>query len=121
MRKESVEQEIVISWCNIQSCAYKELELIHHVPNGGKRNRLEAAALKRQGVKAGVPDLSLPVARNNFHGLYIEMKVGSNTCTDNQKEWLRRLKEEGYMCKVCYGADEAIGIIKEYLNIKERW
>lgn len=86
MRKESIEQEIVIKWCEIQSCKYKELELIHHCPNGGKRNCNEAAALKRQGVKPGVPDLNLPVARNGYHGLYIEMKVGSNTCTDNQKE-----------------------------------
>lgn len=117
MRKESIEQGIVISWCNIQSCKYKELELIHHCPNGGKRNRNEAASLKRQGVKAGVPDLFLPVSRNNFHGLYIEMKVGSNTCTENQKEWLRRLKEERYKTKVCYGAQEAIDTIKEYLNI----
>lgn len=118
MRKEAIEQEMVIGWCNLQSCKYKELELIYHVPNGGKRNRLEAVSLKRQGVKAGVPDLCLPVARNNFNGLYIEMKVGNNTCTENQKKWLRRLKEEGYKTIVCYGADEAIGVLKEYLGIK---
>ena len=118
MRKEAIEQEIVIRWCEVQSCKHKELGLIYHCPNGGKRNRLEATALKRQGVKAGVPDLCLPVARNNFHGLYIEMKVGNNTCTENQKKWLRRLKEEGYKTIVCYGADEAIEILKEYLGIK---
>lgn len=117
MRKEAIEQEMVISWCNLQSCKYKELELIYHVPNGGKRNKLEAAALKRQGVKAGVPDLYLPVARYGYHGLYIELKVKGNTCTDNQKYWLKRLKDEGYKANVCYGAEEAIDTIKEYLNI----
>ena len=30
--------------------------------------------LKRQGVKAGVPDIMLPAARAGYHGLYIELK-----------------------------------------------
>ncbi|MRA20595.1 VRR-NUC domain-containing protein, partial [Acinetobacter pittii] len=28
-----------------------------------------------------------------------------------------RLEEQGYMCKVCFGADEAIDEIKKYLCI----
>ena len=31
------------------------------------------------------------------------------------KEKLQRLEEQGYMCKVCFGADEAINEIKKYL------
>ena len=72
--------------------------------------------LKRQGVKAGVPDLCLPVARNGFHGLYIEMKYGRNKTTDSQDEWLEALKEQGYFTAVCYGAEEAERIIARYLQ-----
>lgn len=44
-----------------------------HVPNGGHRNRIVAAKLKKQGVKAGVWDCLL-IGRN--HQLYfIELKV----------------------------------------------
>mgnify|MGYP004433785991 CR=1 FL=1 len=43
-----------------------------------QRDARTAANLKRQGVKAGVPDLHLPVARGGYNGLYIELKVGSN-------------------------------------------
>ena len=103
-RSEATEQEIVINWC-------------YHVPNGGSRNQLEAANLKRQGVKAGVPDLNLPVALNGFHGLYIEMKFGKNKTTEKQKWWLEQLQKQGYKTAVCYGADEAIDTIKEYLDI----
>jgi hypothetical protein len=30
---------------------------------------------------------------------------------------MQRLEEQGYMCKVCFGADEAIQEIKKYLCI----
>ena len=56
---------------------------------GGKRDAKTATILKRQGVKAGVPDLHLPVARGGYHGLYIELKVGDNTTTKKQKDWIR--------------------------------
>jgi hypothetical protein len=46
-------------------------DLIFHVPNGGHRVKAVAAKLKAQGVKAGMPDLVLPMARGGFFGLYI--------------------------------------------------
>lgn len=116
-RSEATEQEIVINWCEYNSTRHPELKLIYHVPNGGSRNQLEAVNLKRQGVKAGAPDLNLPVALHGFHGLYIEMKFGKNKTTEKQKWWLEQLQKQGYKTAVCYGADEAIDTIKEYLNI----
>ena len=67
---ESGHQEAIIEWCAWNMQQYPELELLYHVPNGGKRDKATAAVLKRQGVKAGVPDLVLPVARCGYHGLY---------------------------------------------------
>ena len=75
-RSEATEQEQVMLWCSYIAIRHPELNLLYHVPNGGSRNEIEAANLKRQGVKAGVPDLALPVARKGYHGLYIEMKFG---------------------------------------------
>lgn len=115
-RSEATEQERLISWAQRQYNKYPELKLLYHVPNGGSRNTLEAANLKRQGVKAGVPDLCLPVARQGHNGLYIEMKWGQNKVTKNQKQWLDDLQQQGYETTVCYGADEAIRVIKEYLD-----
>lgn len=54
-KSEATEQERVMRWAAIGSITVPELELLHHIPNGGSRNQLEAANLKRQGVKAGVP------------------------------------------------------------------
>lgn len=78
-RSEATEQERVINWATFYAKDFPELALLHHIPNGGSRNQLEAANLKRQGVKAGVPDLCLPVPRNGKHGLYVEMKWQKRT------------------------------------------
>ena len=73
---ESGHQEALFEWAAYHMDCMPELEYMHHIPNGGKRDKRTAVALKRQGVKAGVPDICLPVARNGYHGLYIELKAG---------------------------------------------
>ena len=77
LRTEASEQEAVITICKFMENRYPELKLLHHCPNGGKRDRVSAAVLKRQGVKAGVPDLHLPVPKGQYASLYIEMKYGN--------------------------------------------
>lgn len=119
-RSEATEQEALIAWCMVFENRYPELKMIFHIPNGGSRNRIEAANLKRQGVKAGVPDLCLPVPKNGYHGLYIEMKYGKNKPTDKQEEWLESLRQHGYETAVCYSADEAREVIKKYIGWREQ-
>lgn len=115
-RGEDTEQMNVISWANWNSNKYPELKLLFHVPNGGKRNAQEAARFKTMGVKAGVPDLCLPVPRGGYAGLYIEMKYGKNKTTDKQDEWIHDLSAQGYFVKVCWGAEQAIDILEVYMQ-----
>lgn len=84
---------------------------------GGSRNTIEAANLKRQGVRAGVPDLSLPVARGGYHGLYIEMKFGDNKPTKKQWEWIEALREQGYAVSICWSYEAARDEIVKYLKL----
>ena len=107
---EADEQIKVIQWCDSVGVH------VFHIPNGGSRNKAEAANLKRQGVRAGVPDLCIPVANGGYHGLYIEMKAGKNKPTDNQVRWLELLRRNGYAAFVCYGADNAIECIRRYMH-----
>lgn len=122
MASEAREQATVIEWANIMSNTYPCLKLLFHIPNGGSRNVVEAVNLKRQGVKAGVPDLFLPypakVGENNFPGLFIEMKTKKGKPTDKQKQWLEHLTQNGYYTAICHSADEAINTIKHYLGVK---
>lgn len=112
---ESGHQEALFSWAGYQLERMPELEYMHHVPNGGRRDAATARALKRQGVKAGVPDIHLPAPRGKYHGLYIELKAGKNTTTGNQKRWLEYLKKQGYFTAVCYGWQAAAALIENYL------
>ena len=112
---EDTEQMMLVRWTELQSCKYPELELLFHIPNGGKRDAREAARFKRLGVKAGVPDLCLPAPRGMFHGLFIEMKSPDGKVTKNQKEWLTKLAKQGYDTAVCYSFEEAQKKIIEYI------
>lgn len=115
MQHEAKAQAMIFEWANLQKAKYKELELLFAIPNGGKRNQFEAYNLKRQGLKPGVPDMFLPVARGKHHGLWIELKIGKNKPSESQKWWIENLNNQGYLAIVCYGYDEAIKNILKYI------
>lgn len=117
MRTEAEEQEAVMRWAEMSLGVHPELALLFHIPNGGSRNKVEAAHLKRLGVKKGVPDLFLPVARKGYHGLFIEMKRERGSyASEEQMIWLTNLRLEGYMAMVCRGYEHARNVIEEYLK-----
>jgi hypothetical protein len=121
MPTEAQEQQALFRWAQCQSGRYPEWALLYHVPNGGSRNHLEARALKRGGVKPGVPDLCLPVARGGFHGLYIELKrVEGGRVTELQSGWMDSLLAQGYRVAVCKGWENAAALILEYLDLSIR-
>jgi hypothetical protein len=73
--------------------------------------------MKAEGLKGGVPDICLPVARGGHHGLYIELKrIKNSRVTEEQLKWLENLAGQGYVAAVCRGADEAIDLITRYLG-----
>ena len=115
--REDAEQATLLSWAAMQSGKYPELTLLFHIPNGGHRNAAEAARFKAEGVKAGVPDLFLPVARSGKHGLWIEMKRREGgRVSEHQSEWINNLREQGYAVEVCYGWEEASKVLLSYLG-----
>ena len=90
--------------------------LIYAIPNGGQRNVIVAAKLKAEGVLSGVPDLHIPIAKNGFHGLYIELKNGkAGKVSDNQKMIMDKLQSEGYRCEVCRSFDEFKNVVDNYM------
>lgn len=110
-------QSNVVEWSALQAPTCPELELLYAVPNGAYKSKVAAAKFKREGLKSGVPDLVLPVARKGYHGLYIEMKGPTGRISKTQKWWIARLSEQGYLTSVCWTDTEAIGVLKEYLEI----
>ena len=93
-----------------------ELGLLFAIPNGGHRNKGTAVKLKAEGVKAGVLDTCLPVARGGWHGAFIELKVGHNRPTPEQKAWIRNLSEQGYYCAIHWDWSQAFQCLLDYLD-----
>lgn len=117
---EHDEQCALFEWAALNTGQHPELEMLFAVPNGGYRPMITAAQLKAEGVRAGVPDVCLPVARGRFHSLWIEMKRKPNRTSDAQREWLDNLRHYGHCAVVCWSADEAINTIMGYLEQEVR-
>ena len=107
-------QRTFFTWAEYQSGSIPELKLLHAIPNGGHRHKATAGKLKAEGVKAGVPDVCLPVARGGFHGCYLEFKTKKGRPTEAQLEWLEALAEQGYYTAIVRSFDEATELIKDY-------
>jgi len=114
-RSEHEEQAALFQWVNLNLKKYPALSLMFAVPNGGKRHLGTAIKLKKEGVRAGVPDICLPVPRGKFAGLWIEMKVGKNKPSPVQKAWIYGLQSVGHRVEVCYSFEEAKDAILDYL------
>jgi hypothetical protein len=99
-----------------------DVRWVFHVPNGGRRDAVTGARMKRAGVRRGVPDLLLPIrSADGVHiGLAIEMKHGKNRTTIEQREWLVMLSSQGWRTMVAYDWQEAAREILLYLGHNPR-
>ena len=116
---ESQHQMAVIKWSQQASIREKwpELKLLYHVPNERICDQRQGRMFKLMGVKRGVPDLTLPVARGQYHGLYIEMKDDTGAPTDDQNWWGEQLLAQGYMWEICHGWESAVRVLEWYLTL----
>lgn len=70
-----------------------------------------------EGLKKGVPDICLPVARGESHGLYIELKrERSGKPMPDQLAWMEALMAQGYAVSLCHGWLAASQVILDYLE-----
>lgn len=114
---EDAAQAEVIRWARMRQAAVPELDLLYHIPNGGSRGLLEAVRLKRQGVKPGVPDLHLPIARGGYIGLWIEMKTATGRLSEDQRKIIAMLCAEGHRVEICRSAADAVEVFEDYLRV----
>lgn len=115
---ETQEQAALMKWANMQSCKYPDLLKLFAIPNGGYRKHIEASILKGQGVKAGVADLFLPVARGVYHGMFIEMKrVKGGVTSPEQTAFGDQVMGDGYRYSICTGWEMAADRLLQYLSL----
>ncbi len=122
-KEEEIEQKKFNKWA-------AEMELPwYHTPNGGRRSKLEALNLRAMGLKRGIPDIVIPLARSPYHGLVIELKRIDGTLSDlseDQKLRLNWYAKNNHMACVAFGFAKAKEFVEEYLDGRpiqehERW
>jgi hypothetical protein len=114
LQPEQIDHINIVNWFNYQ---YPELaDDFHHFANERKCSPQQGRFFKRMGVKKGVADFFLALPCGNYHGLWIELKVGKGKLSVEQSEFLYRKNERGYLAIAVWGFDAAIETIKTYIN-----
>lgn len=80
--------------------------LLHAVPNGGKRGKLTSWKMKLEGVKRGVLDISLDVARRGYFGAKIETKKPGAVPSAEQRTYGVAVSDQGYYVVWCETFEE---------------
>ena len=118
LTNESDLQSSIFSWAEYLERKLPELGKLYASANGGVRNIITARNLKRMGVRSGVPDIHLPVARCGYHSLYIEIKIEDSNSKESiaQKWWRLALNSEGHLSVVCFSYSEITSLLTHYID-----
>lgn len=110
---EDIEQIKVVEF--VKQCT--DLPVIH-IANQRTTSPQHGAMLKRMGVRPGVSDLFFPRSNRIHSGLWLELKTLKGRPTQLQIDFIVDMIKEGYAAKVCYGAEHAIALIKDFYSLK---
>lgn len=110
---EQKQQETIVTYLQLK---HKNVRFCASL--GGQYQQYQSQRSKaiRTGYVKGFPDLQICEARKGFHGLFIELKTKTGKPTKHQKKWIDDLNERGYLAKICYGIEEALYTIDNYLQ-----
>lgn len=111
---ESNEQIAAMDWLRAQHPAIALHTL--HIGNERKATYYAGYIMKRMGVLKGASDLFMAWPSRGYHGLFIEVKSKIGRPSIEQKSFLQRMKDVGYRAEICYGAEEVINTMKEYIS-----
>jgi hypothetical protein len=94
------------------------------IPSGGSRDVVTAGRLKADGVKPGVPDTCLPVARGPFGCLWMEFKKPQRQTekwggmSEHQLRFKAMMEGQKHCVVPVYGWQHAIEVVRWYLSLK---
>lgn len=91
---------------------------LYHIPNGGKRSKIEAAIMKAEGVQPGKLDYAMDVPVGKCHGLKLELKAPGKKVQPRSKQAdeLRMLQTRNYQAGWFDNWEDARNFIMAYLE-----
>lgn len=116
-KKDNEEEREQIKFFELIPIYFPKLpdKLLFAVPNGGSRNIVEGANLKKQGVTRGVADVILLIPRKGYASLCLEFKAKKGRQSDEQKEFQRQAENCKNKYIIVRSAMDAIEKVRKYL------
>lgn len=109
--EESHIQIQMVNWFRLQYPSY----IIAAIPNGGRRNAIEAKIMKGEGVLAGFSDL-IVVVFNSI--LFVEVKTEKGKQSVLQKKFQSDIERLGFQYSVCRSLQDFQLTIERWLKAK---
>lgn len=106
---ESHIQQQMILWFRMQYPRY----IIAAIPNGGRRNALEAKIMKSEGVLAGFSDLIIVANRSV---LFVEVKTKTGRQSELQKKFQTDVERLGFQYSICRSLQDFQLTIEKFLR-----
>lgn len=114
---EASEARLLVRWVRFATPNYPELRTFYRIPNEAIRTPQLGAQLKRTGSKKGMPDYCLPVPRNGYGALYLELKRrDGGTVSEAQQAMQTALIDVGNKVEIVSGWEHAKQVILSYLQ-----
>jgi len=124
------EQEALVRWAALHEAQEPRFRVLFAVPNGEWRAKSTAGKLVKMGVRAGVPDLCLPIPARfshtdhdgttrwvGFHALWLEMKpVDHGVMSEAQQAFGHLLLDYGHYVALCHGWVEGAKTLCWYVH-----
>ena len=104
---ESLIQRQIVQWFRENYPMY----LIAAIPNGGKRNALEAKIMKAEGVLAGFSDIII-IAKHRV--MFVEVKTDKGRQSTYQKTFQANVEYLGFTYEICRS-------LKQFVLAVDRW
>jgi len=130
MSKRQPEYDLQVAVCRYLSYNYSEILFLSDTIASLKLTPAQASRNKKiQKFGFSTPDLLILEPRNEYSGLFIELKVetpfkkngeikaSTNDHLKNQLESIEKLKAKGYFCSFSWGFDMTKDIIDNYLKV----
>lgn len=111
---EPSEEDIHLTVMEWVRCHPTIKDFVIHIPNQGKRSLRYGKLLKDMGMRSGVSDLFIAMAKHGYHGAWIELKQKKGRLSSEQKQFQIDMSEQSYYVTTCYSIERAINTIKWY-------
>lgn len=117
LQPETLESIAYVQWFRLQFP--REFEYLWHVPNE-RPDPKEAKILAAMGVKAGIPDYEIALARGGYFGAHFELKATGRppgSVTDKQHARIIALRKAGKFAYAAIGLDTLKRLTEDYLRM----